>query len=70
MFKAENPEPLVSGVRYNDSSFATFQLLVTNVNEAPRFSQHVFQARVREDVAINTAVGNVTAWDPEGLDIR
>lgn len=69
VFKAENPEPLVSGVKYNDSSFATFQLIVTDVNEAPRFSQHVFQARVSEDVAINTVVGNVTAWDPEGLNI-
>ncbi|XP_055968507.1 cadherin-17 [Sorex fumeus] len=69
VFKAENPEPLVSGVDYNDSSFATFQLFVTNVNEAPQFSQHVFQASVSEDVPIGTQVGNVTAQDPEGLNI-
>uniref|UniRef100_A0A2K5BZI9 Cadherin-17 n=1 Tax=Aotus nancymaae TaxID=37293 RepID=A0A2K5BZI9_AOTNA len=70
VFKAENPEPLVFGVTYNESSFAKFTLIVTDVNEAPQFSQHVFQANVSEDVAIGTKVGNVTAKDPEGLDIR
>uniref|UniRef100_F7E6S1 Cadherin-17 n=1 Tax=Callithrix jacchus TaxID=9483 RepID=F7E6S1_CALJA len=70
VFKAENPEPLVFGVTYNESSFAKFTLIVTDVNEAPQFSQHVFQAKVSEDVAIGTKVGNVTAKDPEGLDIR
>lgn len=69
VFKAENPEPLVSGVSYNASSFAKFQLVVTDVNEAPLFSQYVFQAKVKEDVPVGTKVGNVTAWDPEGLDI-
>lgn len=66
---AENPEPLVPGVKYNASSFATFTLTITDVNEAPQFTQHVFQAQVSEDVAIGTKVGNVTAKDPEGLDI-
>ncbi|XP_012499015.1 PREDICTED: cadherin-17 [Propithecus coquereli] len=70
IFKAENPEPLVSGVEYNASSFAKFTLIVTDVNEAPLFSEYVFQARVSEDVAIGTKVGNVTAKDPEGLDVR
>ncbi|KAM4822278.1 cadherin-17 isoform 4-T4 [Urocitellus parryii] len=70
VFKAENPEPLVSGVTYNASSFASFKLILTDVNEAPVFSQDVFQAKVGEDVAINTKVGNVTARDPEGLHIR
>ncbi|KAM8785297.1 cadherin-17 isoform 1-T2 [Rhynchonycteris naso] len=69
VFQAENPEPLVPGVQYNASSFATFSLFVTDVNEAPQFPQHVFQAKVSEDVAIGTKVGNVTAKDPEGLDI-
>lgn len=69
VFQAENPEPLVRGVQYNASSFAAFTLFVTNVNEAPQFSQHVFQAKVSEDVAKGTRVGNVTAKDPEGLDI-
>lgn len=69
VFQAENPEPLVHGVQYNASSFATFTLFVTNVNEVPQFSQHVFQAKVSEDVAKGTQVGNVTAKDPEGLDI-
>ncbi|XP_008051725.1 cadherin-17 [Carlito syrichta] len=67
--KAENPEPLVSGVTYNESSFAKFTLIVTDVNEAPQFSQHTFQANVSEDVAVGTKLGHVTAKDPEGLDI-
>ncbi|XP_045717158.1 cadherin-17 [Phyllostomus hastatus] len=69
VFQAENPEPLVHGVQYNASSFATFTLFVIDVNEAPQFSQHIFQAKVSEDVAKGTQVGNVTAKDPEGLDI-
>ncbi|XP_019486198.1 PREDICTED: cadherin-17 [Hipposideros armiger] len=69
VLQAENPEPLVPGVEYNSNSFATFNLFVTDVNEAPQFSQRIFQAKVSEDVAIGTKVGNVTAMDPEGLDI-
>uniref|UniRef100_G1PCJ1 Cadherin-17 n=1 Tax=Myotis lucifugus TaxID=59463 RepID=G1PCJ1_MYOLU len=69
VFQAENPEPLVPGVQYNASSFATFTLFVTDVNEAPQFPLHIFQAKVSEDVAIGTKVGNMIAKDPEGLDI-
>ncbi|XP_066873154.1 cadherin-17 isoform X3 [Kogia breviceps] len=69
VFQAENPEPLALGVQYNASSSATFRLIVTDVNEAPQFSQQVYQAKVSEDVAKGTKVGNVTAKDPEGLDI-
>ncbi|XP_077627385.1 cadherin-17 isoform X2 [Crocuta crocuta] len=69
VFQAENPEPLVPGVNYNTSSSATFKLIVKDVNEAPQFSQRVYQAIVVEDVAIGTRVGNVTAKDPENLDI-
>jgi hypothetical protein len=70
VFQAENPEPLVSGVVYNTSSFASFRLIVTDVNEAPVFSQHIFQEKVSEDTAVGTKVGNVTARDPEGLGVR
>lgn len=70
MFKAENPEPLVSGVTYNESSYASFRLTVTDVNEAPVFPQLIFQAKVSEDAAIGTRLGNVTARDPEGLAMR
>ncbi|KAI4565968.1 hypothetical protein MJT46_009343 [Ovis ammon polii x Ovis aries] len=67
--QAENPEPLVPGVQYNASSSATFRLMVTDVNEAPQFSQQVFEAKVSEAVAKGTKVGNMTAKDPEGLDV-
>ncbi|KAM9198565.1 cadherin-17 [Dugong dugon] len=69
VFKAENPEPLVSGIEYNSSSFATFKLTVTDVNEPPIFSQQVFQAKVDENAKIGTKLGNVIARDPEGLEI-
>uniref|UniRef100_A0ABI7ZBX1 Cadherin 17 n=1 Tax=Felis catus TaxID=9685 RepID=A0ABI7ZBX1_FELCA len=69
VFQAENPEPLVSGVNYNTSSSAKFKLIVTDVNEAPQFSQRIYQEKIREDVAVGTKVGNVTAKDPENLDI-
>ncbi|XP_062045487.1 cadherin-17 isoform X1 [Lepus europaeus] len=67
--QAENPEPLVSGVSYNASSLARFQLTVTDVNEAPQFSEYAFQATVSEDAPVGTRVGNVTAKDPEGLHV-
>lgn len=69
VFKAENPEPLVNGIEYNASSFASFELTVTDVNEVPVFSQQIFQANVSEDTAIGTKVGTVTARDPEGLTV-
>ncbi|XP_037658951.1 cadherin-17 [Choloepus didactylus] len=69
VFKAENSEPLVFGVEYNASSFATFKLILTDVNEPPIFSQKTYQAKVREDAAIGTELVNVTAKDPEGLEI-
>lgn len=70
MFQAENPEPLVANVMYNASSFASFKLFVTDVNEVPVFPQLIFQAKVSEDAAVGTRVGNVTARDPEGLPVR
>ncbi|XP_060241984.1 cadherin-17 isoform X1 [Meriones unguiculatus] len=69
VFKAENPEPLVAKVDYNASSFASFNLTVTDVNEAPEFPQQIFQAKVSEDVAVGTKLGNVSARDPEGLAV-
>ncbi|XP_077023329.1 cadherin-17 isoform X2 [Tamandua tetradactyla] len=69
VFKAENPEPLVFGVEHNASSFATFRLILTNVNEAPIFSQEIYQAKVHEDAPMGTKLMNVTAKDPEGLEI-
>ncbi|XP_052032049.1 cadherin-17 isoform X1 [Apodemus sylvaticus] len=69
VFQATNPEPLVEGVEYNASSFASFQLIVTDVNEVPVFPQQIFLANVSEDAAVGTKVGNVTARDPEGLAV-
>lgn len=69
VFQAENPEPLVKGIEYNASSFASFELIVTDVNEVPVFPRRIFQANVSEDAAVGSRVGNVTARDPEGLAV-
>ncbi|XP_038601569.1 cadherin-17 [Tachyglossus aculeatus] len=70
VFRAENPEPLVLGVDYNSSSSATFKLFVRDVNEAPVFSQPIYQVQISEGVPQETNVTTVTAKDPEGQHIR
>uniref|UniRef100_F6WJ35 Cadherin 17 n=1 Tax=Ornithorhynchus anatinus TaxID=9258 RepID=F6WJ35_ORNAN len=70
VFKAENPEPLVFGVDYNSSSFATFKLFVDDVNEAPVFFQSIYQVQISEGAPLGTNLTKVTAKDPEGQEIR
>ncbi|KAG8520439.1 Cadherin-17, partial [Galemys pyrenaicus] len=70
VFRAENPEPLIPGVNYNDSSIARLKLIVTDVDEPPQFPLYLFQGSVFENVTVGTKVGNVTAWDPEHRNIR
>ncbi|KAM9095431.1 cadherin-17-like [Sarcophilus harrisii] len=66
IIKAENPEPLVQNVRYNESSYAKFILMVSDVNEAPVFSQALYQAQISENAEINTKLITINATDPEG----
>ena len=44
----------------------TVTITVTNVDEPPGFAADSYAFAVAEDAAINTAVGTVTATDPEG----
>ncbi|XP_072459649.1 cadherin-17 [Notamacropus eugenii] len=67
--KAENPEPLVNNVQYNSSSYATFILMVSNVNEPPVFSMPLYEARISENAKENIKVIMVNATDPEGEEI-
>ncbi|XP_044539829.1 cadherin-17 [Gracilinanus agilis] len=69
VIKAENPEPLVPEVQYNESSYAYFILMVSDVNEPPVFSHALYQAQVLENADINTKLIMVNATDPEGAPV-
>uniref|UniRef100_U3JSB4 Cadherin-17 n=1 Tax=Ficedula albicollis TaxID=59894 RepID=U3JSB4_FICAL len=70
VINATNPEPLVQGVQYNESSLATFKVFVTNVDEPPVFQKPVYKTEVSEDIPVNTLVMTVEAYDPEGDSVR
>ncbi|MEZ6139568.1 MAG: cadherin domain-containing protein [Zavarzinella sp.] len=59
-------------VRVSDGTLttdATMTINLTNVNEAPVFSQETYNFSVNENSANNTVVGSVSATDPEGSGI-
>ncbi|NXG16849.1 CAD17 protein, partial [Grallaria varia] len=70
VINATNPEPLVSSVQYNSSSLTLFKVIVTNVDEPPVFLKPVYREVVSEDIAVNTLVMTVEAYDPEGDSVR
>ncbi|NXA33581.1 CAD17 protein, partial [Eudromia elegans] len=67
---ATNSEPLVAGVQYNSSSIAALQVFLSNVDEAPVFSQEAYITEAFENIPIDTLVGTVKAFDPEGDTVR
>ncbi|NP_001135580.1 cadherin-17 precursor [Xenopus tropicalis] len=67
---ATNPEPLVAGVAYNDSSITRFTVFVMDVDEKPYFNETLYQKQVKEDVPVGTKIATITAIDPEGDSIR
>ncbi|NWT05230.1 CAD17 protein, partial [Mionectes macconnelli] len=69
VINATNPEPLVQGVQYNSSSLTLFKVFITNVDEPPVFLKPFYKAELSEDVAVNTLVVTVEAYDPEGDSI-
>uniref|UniRef100_A0A8D2KYY3 Cadherin 17 n=1 Tax=Varanus komodoensis TaxID=61221 RepID=A0A8D2KYY3_VARKO len=70
MINATNPEPLVSGVQYNSSSVAYLRVNVTDVDEPPAFINSVEIVDKHENVSVGSLVTTVTAYDPEGAQIR
>ncbi|NXI79520.1 CAD17 protein, partial [Rhipidura dahli] len=70
LINATNPEPLVSSVHYNSSSFTMFKVFVTNVDEPPVFLKPIYSTEVSEDIPVNTLVMTVEAYDPEGDSVR
>ncbi|NWR87432.1 CAD17 protein, partial [Furnarius figulus] len=70
VINATNPEPLVPGVQYNESSLTLLKVFVTNVDEPPVFLKPVYNQEVSEDITVNTLVVTVEAYDPEGDSVR
>ncbi|KAG9478796.1 hypothetical protein GDO78_012449, partial [Eleutherodactylus coqui] len=62
---ARNPEPLFSGISYNDSSTTYLKIRVTDVDESPAFTNSIFQAQVPENITIGTFLIKINASDPE-----
>ncbi|NXP29580.1 CAD17 protein, partial [Scytalopus superciliaris] len=70
VINATNPEPLVEGVQYNESSLTLFKVFVTNVDEPPVFLKTFYKEEVSEDIPVNTLVMTIEAYDPEGDSVR
>ncbi|NXG12428.1 CAD17 protein, partial [Sakesphorus luctuosus] len=70
VINATNPEPLVPRVQYNASSLTLFRVFVTDVDEPPVFLKPFYKEEVSEDIAVNTLVMTVEAYDPEGDFVR
>ena len=56
---------LQTSVTPDTSDLATIVVTVTDANDAPRFLQHVYNERVKEDVGPGSFVANVTAVDDD-----
>ncbi|XP_068093762.1 cadherin-17 [Hyperolius riggenbachi] len=70
VIKARNPEPLVTGIAYNESSTTHLTIYVSDVDESPVFSSAIYQASVLENAAIGTKLITINASDPEGDDLK
>lgn len=70
VIEAKNPEPLVTGVHYNESSITRLHIFVLDVDEKPIFSATLYQAQQKEDIPKGTKIITVSASDPEGDEIK
>ncbi|XP_040210605.1 cadherin-17 [Rana temporaria] len=70
VIEAKNPEPLVTGVHYNESSVTRLHVVILNVDEKPVFSNAIYQAQQKENIPIGTKLITVSASDPEGDEIK
>ncbi|KAM4704941.1 cadherin-17 [Rhinophrynus dorsalis] len=70
LINAKNPEPLFTGISYNESSVTRLKIIVTNVDEKPYFVETIYQKQVRENVPIGTKIATIAAVDPEGDTVR
>ncbi|XP_067835405.1 cadherin-17 [Heptranchias perlo] len=67
---ATNPEPLVTGVEYNASSFTFLIVNVTNDDEPPQFLASSYRQWIFENASKGAILLKVEAKDPEGAGVR
>ncbi|KAM4688741.1 cadherin-17 [Discoglossus pictus] len=70
VIEATNPEPLFTGIQYNESSVTYLRVFVTDVDEKPYFNQSIYQTQFKEDIPVGTKLATIPAFDPEGDSIR
>uniref|UniRef100_A0A3B1KKG3 Cadherin 17, LI cadherin (liver-intestine) n=1 Tax=Astyanax mexicanus TaxID=7994 RepID=A0A3B1KKG3_ASTMX len=67
---ARNPEPLIEGVQYNESSSAVVVIQLVDVDEPPVFSVDILNVNVPENVTVGTVLLTAEAKDPEEKKIK
>ncbi|XP_072548127.1 cadherin-17 [Salminus brasiliensis] len=66
---ARNPEPLIKGVQYNESSTAVVVIELVDVDEPPVFTVDILNINVPENLTVGTVLLTADAKDPEGKKI-
>ncbi|KAK5922345.1 hypothetical protein CgunFtcFv8_019617 [Champsocephalus gunnari] len=67
---ARNTEPLMKGLEYGSESTTSITVSLTDVDEAPEFSQDILDVTVPENTTKGSVLLTVEAKDPEGKEIR
>ncbi|XP_026084247.1 cadherin-17-like [Carassius auratus] len=67
---ARNPEPLIEGVKYNDSATTFVVILLVDVDEPPEFEVDTIDVNVPENITVGTVIMTAEAKDPEGKTIK
>nr|AAH63935.1 Cadherin 17, LI cadherin (liver-intestine) [Danio rerio] len=67
---ARNPEPLIAGVEYNDSSTTSVVIELVDVDEPPKFEVEGLNVNVPENITVGTLLMKAEAKDPEGKTIK
>ncbi|KAF3839785.1 hypothetical protein F7725_018502, partial [Dissostichus mawsoni] len=67
---ARNTEPLMKGLEYGSESTTFITVSLSDVDEAPEFSQDILDVTVPENTTKGSVLLTVEAKDPEGKEIR
>uniref|UniRef100_A0A6Q2Z5W4 Cadherin 17, LI cadherin (liver-intestine) n=2 Tax=Esox lucius TaxID=8010 RepID=A0A6Q2Z5W4_ESOLU len=67
---ARNPEPLIKGLVYGNTSSSHVSVAIVNVDEPPAFDQDILEVAVLENTTGGATLLKVDAKDPEGNEIR
>ncbi|KAK2902996.1 hypothetical protein Q8A67_007709 [Cirrhinus molitorella] len=67
---ARNPEPLISGVEYDDRATTVVVIQLVDVDEPPTFEVDNLNVNVPENITVGTIIMTAEAKDPEGKTIN